>query len=203
MSAYWSRSRYGTASPELSRIIPSGPSTCDGSGEFEEAGDRLDIECDGAVDLLPPGRRVQLGEHLRDAREVRRHRDVGPEVDRHRCAVDAGTKLSIAGDVVGWTVEHRPRLAHRSRQLGRPARPDHLEPPVIGVQLGPRPHEPAQPPRLRRCGEGDEVGARPVATEHRRRQLDRREGAVGLLHELVDLGAELVDSVADRRHEPR
>ena len=40
------------------------------TGQLEEAGDGFDVDGDGAVDLAPAGRRVELGEHLGDAREV-------------------------------------------------------------------------------------------------------------------------------------
>ena len=133
------------------------------------------------------GLRVELGEHLGDAREVRRHGDVRPEVDGDRLAVDAGAEAPVAGEVVVRSVEHRRRGAHRSGQLAGLTGANDLEPAVVGAQLRPRAHEPAEPTRLGGSRERDEVRTWAVAPQHRRSQLHGGDGAVGLLDELVDL----------------
>ena len=187
ISAYWSRSRYSAALARRQPHRPVRSLDLDRTGELEESGDRLDVDGDGAVDLRAAGRRVELGDHFGDAREVGGHGDVRPEVDGDRFAVDAGAEAPVAGEVVGRAVEHGRGGAHRAGQVAGLAGADDLESAVVGAQLGPRAHEPAQPAGLGRSGEGDEVRARAVATEHRRRQPHGRQGAVGLLDELVDV----------------
>ena len=82
----------------------------------------------------------------------------------------------------------------RSRSWARPNSPSVSWPSSI-VQLGVAADEPAEPARLRRRREQQEVRARLVGAEHRRRHADRLQGVVDRRQVLVDALGEVVELV--------
>ena len=88
-------------------------------------------------------------------------------------------------------------------QVSRPARSGHPDASVVGGQLDPVAHEPAEPAGFRRCREGDEVAAWTVGAQQCRHPLDRLHDVRELRPILVEIVVEVVEALTQRPREPR